>query len=187
MDNDKLMWHTDSEETVFRSPVFEVKKKMQTAEAGPSGAYYAVKGHRCVCVVAIYEGKLVMVRQFRHGSDRITAELPGGIVDDGETPEEAAKRELEEESGFRAGKITLLGQMNPNPALFEDISTLSICLAEELIPTGELHPDADEVLKNVLVPFDEVVAEMGTGEYTHMFLGTALLFYLRYRKCIGSI
>ena len=85
MDNDKLMWHTDSEETVFRSPVFEVKKKMQTAEAGPSGAYYAVKGHRCVCVVAIYEGKLVMVRQFRHGSDRITAELPGGIVDDGET------------------------------------------------------------------------------------------------------
>ncbi|MBR5666886.1 MAG: NUDIX hydrolase [Lachnospiraceae bacterium] len=187
MDKENLMWHTDSEETVFRTPVFAVKKKMQTAEAGPTGAYYSVSGSRCVCVVALYEGKLVMVRQFRHGSDRITSELPGGIVDAGETPEEAAGRELEEESGFRTGKVTLLGQMNPNPALFEKNSMLYVCLAEDLVPTGELHPDADEVLRSELVPLDEVIAEMGTGEYTHMFLGTALLFYLRYRKCIGSI
>ena len=124
MDKENLMWHTDSEETVFRTPVFAVKKKMQTAEAGPTGAYYSVSGSRCVCVVALYEGKLVMVRQFRHGSDRITSELPGGIVDAGETPEEAAGRELEEESGFRTGKVTLLGQMNPNPALFEKTSML---------------------------------------------------------------
>ena len=183
MDEQNLNWETESVKTVFRTPVFEIKTKKQKAAAGPSGEYYSIRGHRCVCIVAEYEGKLILVRQFRHGSDEITAELPGGIVDDGETPEEAAARELEEESGFRAGKITLLGRINPNPALFEKESVLNVCLAEDLVPTGELHPDADEVLRNAFVPIGEVIEKLGTGEYDHMFMGTALLFYLRYKKC----
>ena len=183
MQDADLNWTTESVETVFRTPVFEIRTKRQKAAAGPSGEYYSIRGHRCVCIVAEYEGKLILVRQWRHGTDEITAELPGGIVDDGETPEQAAARELEEESGFRAGKITLLGEINPNPALFEKESILSVYLAEDLVPTGELHPDADEVLHNAFVPMDEVIEQLGTGEYNHMFMGTALLFYLRYKKC----
>ena len=120
-----------------------------------------------------------MVRQWRHGSDMITAEFPGGIVDEGENPTEAAARELEEESGFRAGRVTLIGIVNPNPAVFEKESELHICLAEDVTPTGDLHPDEDEVLHSVLVPVDEVLTKFGTGEYMHSFMGAALLFYLR--------
>ena len=121
------MWATQSEEKLLSTCVFEVIAKKQKADAGPEGTYYAIQGRRCVCIVAVYEGKLVMVRQYRHGTETITSEIPGGLIDDGETPEQAAARELEEESGFRAEEIVLLGKVNPNPALFQNGSELYVC------------------------------------------------------------
>ena len=59
-----------------------------------------------------------MVRQFRHGLGNVTLEIPGGIIEPGEEPAAAAVRELREESGYRAGRVRLLGSSNPNPALF---------------------------------------------------------------------
>lgn len=185
--SDGLLWTTDSVKTILDTPVFTVEAKLQHAEAGPKGTYYSIQGKRCVCIIAEYEGKLIMVRQWRHGSEEITAELPGGVIDEGETPEHAAARELEEESGFRAGKITLLGKINPNPALFNKGSDLHVCLAEELTPTYTLHPDADEVIQNTMVPLTEVIDGLGSGEYTHAFMGTALLMYLRHKRCSESI
>lgn len=180
---ESLLWTTDSVKTILETPVFSVEAKEQHADAGPKGTYYAIRGKRAVCIIAEYEDKLILVRQWRHGSEEITAELPGGVIDEGETPEHAAARELEEESGFRAGKITLLGKINPNPALFGKGSDFHVCLAEELTPTGILHPDADEVIHNTMVPLDEVIEGLGTGEYTHAFMGAALLMYLRHKRC----
>lgn len=177
------MWATQSEEKLLSTCVFEVIAKKQKADAGPEGTYYAIQGRRCVCIVAVYEGKLVMVRQYRHGTETITSEIPGGLIDEGETPEQAAARELEEESGFRAEEIVLLGKVNPNPALFQNGSELYVCLAVHPTPTGRVNYDADEVMHEILVPYEEVLNSFGTGEYTHSYLGTALLFYQRYLQC----
>ncbi|MCH2169421.1 NUDIX hydrolase [Myxococcota bacterium] len=59
-----------------------------------------------------------MVRQYRHGARKDTLEVPGGMVDPGESPSQAAARELLEETGYRAQQIERLGSVNPNPALF---------------------------------------------------------------------
>ena len=74
-----------------------------------------------VNVVALTaEGRLVLVRQFRHGTGRETLEIPGGAVDPGEAPEQAAARELAEETGHRATSLTLIGVVEPNPAFLSN-------------------------------------------------------------------
>lgn len=63
------------------------------------------------------DGKLVLVRQYRHGIRRNSLEVPGGLVDPGESPEAAAVRELEEETGYAPGHVRSLGRISPNPAI----------------------------------------------------------------------
>ena len=66
------------------------------------------------------QGEVVMVRQYLHGSQAMTLEIPGGMVDAGEQPALAAMRECLEETGYRAEAVQCLGELNPNPALFNN-------------------------------------------------------------------
>ncbi len=64
------------------------------------------------------KGEIVMIRQYRHGSQQVTLEIPGGMVDAGEEPVAAARRECQEETGHIVNHVSPLGVLNPNPALF---------------------------------------------------------------------
>src|SRR4030043_2150070 len=66
------------------------------------------------------DNQVVMVKQYRHGSREVTLEIPGGLVDPGDTPEKAAARELLEETGYQAEELMKIGSVNPNPALFNN-------------------------------------------------------------------
>ena len=106
------------------------------------------------------------------------APFPAGLVDPGEDPAAAAARELREETGCLAGKITLLCECNPNPALFKN--RLFVYLAEDLTPTGEQDLDADERINAFEVPIRDLLNDFGTGLYQHAYTGTALGMYLRH-------
>lgn len=126
-----------------------------------------------VNVVALTpEGRLVCVRQFRFGPGRVTTEIPGGVIDAGEEPEAAARRELLEETGYTAPRWTSLGCVEPNPA-YQD----NLCfhwLAEGAVRTGAQDPDPGEDIAVCLLDPAEVREEVQSGRMRHSLVLTAL-------------
>lgn len=120
--------------------------------------------------------QVVLVRQFRFGTWSNSLEIPGGIVDPGESPETAGLRELEEETGFRAGRVRLQGSCHPNPAL--QSNRLHSYLAEDCTRVHDGHPEASEDLQVVLVPRTALGGLVRDGQITHALVLAALLYEL---------
>ena len=118
-------------------------------------------------------GEVVLVRQFRFGSWANSLEIPGGMLDPGEAPEGAAARELEEETGFRPGRLERLGSTHPNPALFSNRLHSYLALDCERVHQGA--PEAAEDLQVVVVSQDELKNLVRRGEVTHALVLAALL------------
>lgn len=114
------------------------------------------------------DGRVVLIKQFRFGSQEISLELPGGVVDDGETPEQAVKRELEEETGYRAGRVVRLGAYRSNPAHFTNRVHAFVALDCESVHDG--HPEGSEdVAVEVVRPMD-LVRLVGEGRIDHALM-----------------
>jgi 8-oxo-dGTP pyrophosphatase MutT (NUDIX family) len=129
-----------------------------------------------VNVVAITDDDhVVMIRQYRHGSARVTLEIPGGIVDAGESAAEAAARELVEETGYTPRSVRKLGEVNPNPALFPN--RVHTFLAEGCTLTADVHNDEHEETLVVLVPRAELWGRVAAGQVDHAIVLAGLLWY----------
>ena len=108
---------------------------------------------------------VVLLRQFRFGTEQICLEIPGGMVDPGEAPLAAAKRELAEETGYTATEWRLLGNSAPNPAF--QTNTLHSYLALDAAPTVAPKPDGGEVLEVETQPLGRVQELIRRGAIDH--------------------
>lgn len=125
------------------------------------------------------DGRVVMVRQYRHAVRGVLLEIPAGKLDAGEAPEETARRELAEEVGLRAGEMRKLAEFFNSPGYSDEY--FHLYLARELGPErGE--PEADEFLEIEKIPLDEAVSMIASGKIrdaksiigiTLAFLGSA--------------
>jgi ADP-ribose pyrophosphatase len=123
-------------------------------------------------VIAITEaGELIMVRQFRFGSQQVELEIPGGIVDPGEVPLFSAQRELLEETGYRGARWTSLGSVAPNPAIHRN--RLHSFLAEGCVHVAETEPDPFEDLSTELMSQTRVDALIADGTISHALVVVA--------------
>lgn len=174
-------WRVLREEHLQHCRVFDVHvATMESPHTGSAHPFYRIESPAWVNVVALTpRDELVMVRQFRQGSRVVTLEIPGGLVDPGESPEAAAARELIEETGYRAGHLASLGSLNPNPALFGNRCHMQVALDCE--PAAEIQNSATEETLVELVPLASLPDLLQRGAIDHALVVAALYSFELWR------
>ena len=181
-----LLWAEVDRENLVRTPVFTLVRSRRRSPTGFESDYFVVDSPDWVNIVATTEDArgrrcFIMVRQFRHGSMRVSLEFPGGVVDAGEKPERAIAREFREETGYDAGSIKLIGSVNPNPALMGN--RCYTYFADSVRFVGPPAPESDEYLEVELVPVNDLVSGTRDTEFDHAMMHVALRFY---RECVNG-
>ena len=181
--DEELKWKSGESKILLSTVVCKVTSRHKISAQGIEGDYITMEAPDWVIVVPEIDGSFYMVKQWRQSSDCLSIEFPGGVIDKGESPLEAAKRELEEETGCRAKEIVKIGELNPNPALFNN--RVHFYYASALEETGKQHLDSDEFISCLKLSKEEVLEGIGTKQFPHAMMTTAFLFYLRYTKQIS--
>lgn len=172
----KLEWNETEKKELLKTRVMTVCETTSISPDGETCHFIVNDAPDWVIVIAERDDKFLMVKQWRHGENHLSIEFPGGVIDKGETPEQAARRELKEETGCEAGKLEYLGKMNPNPALFRNHS--HFFAASNLISTGKQELDEDEFVDYLEIPKSEVIKNMAAADYNHALMAAALLKYI---------
>lgn len=169
-----------SSKHVFRGRA--VSLRVDTVEL-PSGRHTTretVEHPDCIVVVPVdEEGNVLLVRQFRHPVNRTLLELPAGGIEKGETPEDAVRRELQEEIGYLPGRVESLGGFYSAPGFCTEY--LYLYLATELTPSRLVASDTEEI-EVVKVPLKKIPDLISSGQICDAKSVAGLLRYLRERS-----
>jgi 8-oxo-dGTP pyrophosphatase MutT (NUDIX family) len=137
--------------------------------------YYVLEYPNWVNAIAVTEdNKIIMVRQYRHGADIISLEIPGGVIDGDELPEVAIKRELLEETGYSFKSSELIATLYPNPATATNVTYTY--LLKGGVKTHDQHLDEHEILNVEEYTIDEVKQILKDNKIEQA-LHSAALFY----------
>lgn len=172
-----------SSEVAFAGPLFRVLRE-EVREPGNKISHRDVIRHNgSVVILPVLDSSkkdplIVMERQYRHAAGQYLWEVPAGKMDEGEERLAAAKRELTEETGYRAKKWTKLVRYFASPGFLGE--WMQVFLAEGLVP-GAATPEEDEVLEVVLVPLSEVLQMIDEGKILDGKTLVAVQLYARLR------
>jgi ADP-ribose pyrophosphatase len=183
--HEHLIWEEIDRQTLLDAHVFSVLSSRRRAADGAEASYFLVDSPDWCNIVAPVTRDdgvecFVMARQYRHGSQSVTIEFPGGIVDPGETPDAAVLRELEEETGYAAASARLIGKVNPNPAFMSNAAFTFVAIGAH--KNGGQDLDQNERLDAELVPATEILDLMRPDFHEHAIMTVALHWYQLYRN-----
>lgn len=133
-------------ETLLQGRIFDVVEETIRLPSGLEQRLQLVDHHGAAAVAALTEaGELLLVRQYRHAAGEWMLEVPAGRLEEGEDPLAAARRELEEETGYRAADWSVLGRFYPAPGFCSEYMTLFLARDLELVPERRPHDDDEEL------------------------------------------
>jgi ADP-ribose pyrophosphatase len=176
--DDALQWRETARERVADCRIFTVERSIAVSPVdGVPHTFHRIQSPDWAQILPITaDGHAVLIRQYRHGAQRVTLEIPAGLVDPGEDPAEAALRECLEETGYRARTAELLGLVNPNPALFAN--RLYAYYATDVEPERAVQNTGSEYTEPVLVPVAELPVLLQDGTIDHALVAATLWRYL---------
>ncbi len=169
-------WQIEEREKDTTNPLCTITKAaVRNPRSGDTRIYSRFSFGDWVNIVAVtLKKEIVLVRQFRFGSEKMEWEVPGGCIEAGESPLTSGVRELEEETGY-IGKSQLIGSIAPNPGIQDN--TLYTVLTENAEKKGRLNFDAMEDIETRLVSYKEIIQMLQDGEIRHSFTYTALMLW----------
>jgi ADP-ribose pyrophosphatase len=147
---------------------------------GKEHDFYVFESKEWVNIIPVTRDKnAVLIRQYRHGVRDIVLEIPGGIVEEGDAPLDAAVRELKEETGYSPSEIVYLGMVHANPAFLNN--RCHTFLALDCFPDGPQNLDDKEDIEVVLKPFADIPQLIRDGEISHsLILAAFYRYYMEY-------
>jgi len=180
-------WTLLDEETLHDCAVFTVgRTTSRSPRTGTPHTFYRLDSSDWVNVVPLTaHDEMVLVRQYRHGLRDTTLEIPGGMVDPGETPAEAAARELLEETGYRAAGVEPIGTVNPNPALFGNRLHSFVATGCEWVGKAEAEGTEETVVE--LLPAAALRGLVRAGAIDHALVLAGLYRWELARRGSGGI
>lgn len=169
-------------ETVFEGPLFRVSRDKLIEPGGKEAVRDVVRHNGSAVILAVDNSKskkdpwIVMERQYRHAANRFLWEVPAGKLESGEDPLEGAKRELEEETGYRAKKWSELVEYWASPGFLGE--SMKVFLAEGLVP-GDSRAEEDELIELRLVKLSELLKSIERGDIMDGKTLSSVLYYAR--------
>jgi 8-oxo-dGTP pyrophosphatase MutT (NUDIX family) len=173
-----VRWKTVEDRFIADLKIFKATyKKRENPLTHVTGDFTVLESPDWVNIIALTDdNRIVMVEQFRQGSDSITLEIPGGLVDLGENPLVAARRECLEETGYEGvGEPELIGISLPNPA-FQN-NKCSTYLWKNCHRISDQNLDNHEIINIHLIPLNNIKDMIFNGRINHSVILTALSYY----------
>lgn len=154
--------------------IFRIRQDTsRSPRTGQSHRFFVLESPDWVNVIPLTpDGNVIMIRQYRHGTEDVTLEVPGGMVDAADAdPSVSALRELQEETGYAAGSVVHLGSVAPNPAFLNNRCHSYLALDVQLV--GEVAFDGAEDIAFEEIPLAAIPDLIRSGAITHSLTITA--------------
>ena len=177
-------WTTIESSRVYSTRIFDLMRHHREHPHRGKHHFYVLSAPNWVNIIPLTPSQeVVMVHQFRHGIEDSTLEVPGGMVDPGEEPIVAARREMIEESGFDSDDIVEIGKVHPNPAIQGNYCFSFVARNVRLIGKPDQSDGAEET-EVVTVPLADIRKMIATGEITHALTITGFSFLQFYNSAL---
>ncbi len=174
MPNELLPWRILERKIAYEDPFLQVwhLKSQRQDHTDPTPLFQVTYPDWVVVIPVTPSGAVLFVRQFRHGIQSETLEVPGGVMDAAESPLDAAQRELQEETGFVSGEWISLGVVHPNPAIQTNRCHLFLALGAR--KGAETAFDDDEELAPCFLSSTALREALTSGEITNSIVLSGL-------------